>query len=108
MALSGTVPPPPPPVFLSGCPSTASVCVVVPSLTPGQEVFGSSVVSCPECYQESSSDGRPTLPLSAAGPCGARRKEEKMRTGGSVVKRRADKHHMSESEVQISLFSALK
>lgn len=36
--------------------------------TPGQEVFGSSVVACLECYRESSSDGRPALPLSAANP----------------------------------------
>lgn len=35
-------------------------------------MFGSSVVSCPECYQESSSDGQPTLPLSAVNPCEAR------------------------------------
>lgn len=61
----------PPSLFLSGCPSTASVCCVL-SFTPGQEVFGSSVVSCPECYQESSSDGQPTLPLSAAGLCRGR------------------------------------
>lgn len=36
--------------------------------TPGQEVFGSSVVACLECYRESSSDGRPALPLSAVNP----------------------------------------
>lgn len=36
--------------------------------TPGQEVFGSSVVACLECYQESSSDGRPALHLSAVNP----------------------------------------
>lgn len=34
-----------------------------------QEVFGSSVVSCPECFRESSSDGQPVSPLSAAGLC---------------------------------------
>lgn len=36
--------------------------------TPGQEVFGSSVVACLECYRESSSDGRLALPLSAVNP----------------------------------------
>lgn len=36
--------------------------------TLGQEVFGSSVVACLECYRESSSDGRPALPLSAVNP----------------------------------------
>ena len=36
--------------------------------TPGQEVFGSSVVACLECYRESSSDGRPALPLFAVNP----------------------------------------
>lgn len=35
---------------------------------PGQEVFGSSVVACLEYYQESSSDGRPALPLFAVNP----------------------------------------
>lgn len=78
------------------------LCVL--SFTPGQEVFGSSVASCPEYYQESFSDGQPTLPLSAASLCGVRRKEWKIRTGGSVVKK-ADKHHMSEIELQISLFT---
>lgn len=81
MALSGTVPPP-------------FSCLAVLRLhrsvschfTPGQEVFGSSVVSCPECYQESSSDGQPTLRLSAVNPCGVRRKERKIRTGGSFIK----------------------
>lgn len=71
------------PVWLSF--DCIGLCVL--SLTPGQEVFGSSVVSCPECYQESSSDGQPTLPLSAASPCGVRRKEKKIRTGGSVIKK---------------------
>lgn len=80
-----------------------SVCVCVPSLTPGQAVFGSSVVSCPECYQESSSDGQPTSPLSAASPCRVRRKEKKIRTGGSVIKNRS--RQTSEVEVQISLFT---
>lgn len=42
--------------------------------TPGQEVFGSSVVSCPECYRESSSDGRPASRLSGANPCKTKKK----------------------------------
>lgn len=80
------------------------LCVLF--LTPGPEVFGSSVVSCPECYQESSSDARPVSPLSAAGLCGGRGEREwKIRAGGSVIKIKADKHHMSQIELQISLFT---
>lgn len=36
-------------------------------LRPGQVVFGSSVVSCPECCLESSSGGRPMSLLSEEG-----------------------------------------
>lgn len=86
MALSGTVLPPIP-VRLSF--DYIGLCFLL--LTPGQEVFGSSVVSCPECYQESSFDGPPTSPLSAASPCGVRRKEKKIRTGGSVIKKTKQK-----------------
>lgn len=44
--------------------------------TPGQEVFGSSVVACLEYYQESSSDAQPVLPLSAVNPWKEKKGEE--------------------------------
>lgn len=80
--------------LLSVCLSSDCVGLWVLLLTPGQEVFGSSVVSCPECYPESSSGGRPTSRLSAASPCvvGGNKKNKKkeheyMSTDGLVIKK---------------------
>ena len=99
MALSGTVTSPfSRPAVLRLRPSVSC------SFTPGQEVFGSSVVSCPECYRESSSDGQPTSLLSAVSPYRARRKEQEVRTGGScneMSKESMQTHHIFKVSMEI-------
>lgn len=90
---------PPFPVWLSFDCIRMSVLL----LTPAQEVFGSSVVSCPECYRESSSDDQPASLLFAASPCGSKRKKG---TGGFIIKNQKKWTNITKAKakVQVSHF----